>query len=157
GLASGAVAILLNKGNGTFSPAAGSPVSTLATQPVSLVSADLNGDSIPDLALIGAGESLIRLLVGNGAGGFTESSIPAYLGGARSLAVGDMNGDGEPDLAVASESNVNVLINQIPGMLEFFPVQFATIPGVAGQVSIADVNSDENPDLVFAEPTLDSA
>src|SRR5262249_19536851 len=81
GLAGGGVAILLNNGSGGFPPAAGSPVSTLATQPVSLVSADLNGDSIPDLALIGAGESLIRLLVGNGAGGFTETSNPPFPGG----------------------------------------------------------------------------
>ena len=157
GRENGDVEILLNNGSAGFSPAVGSPVSTSANDPVSLEAADLNADSIPDLALIGEGGSTIRILVGDGAGGFTETGVPAFLGGAQSLAVGDMNGDGEPDMAVTNGGNVNVLINQIPGLLEFNPVQFTTIQGSADFLTIADVNQDENADLVFAEPTLNAA
>ena len=86
-----------------------------------------------------------------------KPAVPAFLGGAQSLAVGDINGDGEPDMAITNGGNVNVLINQIPGLLEFNPVQFTTIQGLTNFLTIADVNQDENADLVFAEPTLNAA
>ncbi len=132
-------------------------MSTSANDPVSLETADLNDDSIPDLALIDRRRKHDPILVGDGAGGFTETGDPAFLGGAQSLAVGDMNGDGEPDMAITNGGNVNVLINQIPGLLEFNPVQFTTIQGLTDFLTIADVNQDENADLVFAEPTLNAA
>ena len=60
GRENGDVEILLNNGSDGFSPAVGSPVSTSANDPVSLEAADLNADSIPDLALIGEGGSTIH-------------------------------------------------------------------------------------------------
>ena len=120
------------------------------------MTADLNNDSIPDLALVNRNDSVVSILVGDGVGGFTLNTISAFIGGARSLAVGDLNGDGSPDLAVTNDSTTAILINQIPGLLEFFPLQFATIQGSTDYITIADVDRDGNQDLVYAEPEFSS-
>ena len=77
---------------------------------------DFNGDGLTDLAgseeppyLGGTGRVLV--LVGNGLGNFTATTVTSYVG--HVLGVGDFNGDARTDLIVADAGNANVAI--LPG------------------------------------------
>ncbi len=95
---------------------AGSSLLSVASQNIgnTVLTADFNGDGIPDLVILGSG---ISVLLGNGDGTFTAAPSPSNdLPGA--IAVGDFNGDGIPDLAVApafDEGNSEVLLGNGDG------------------------------------------
>jgi hypothetical protein len=97
------VTILLGNGDGTFTPAPGSPV-PVGNCPYGVAVADFNGDGKLDLAVANWNDSTVSILLGNGDGTFTPapgSPVPAP-GIPEALAVGDFNGDGKLDLAVAN-------------------------------------------------------
>jgi hypothetical protein len=78
---------------------AGSSLLSVASQNSgnTVLTADFNGDGIPDLVILGSG---ISVLLGNGGGTFTAAPSPS-ADSPGAIAVGDFNGDGIPDLAVA--------------------------------------------------------
>src|SRR5262249_52556135 len=110
------VSVLLGKGDGTFGTV------TYSTQtgfdPYSVVIADFNGDTKPDLAVANYGTNTASVLLGNGDGSFgihTDFGTGSY---PASVAIGDLNGDGKFDLAVANEGSatVSVLLGSGNGM-----------------------------------------
>jgi sugar lactone lactonase YvrE len=112
----GTVTILLGKGDGTFTPAANSPLSA-GFYPQSVAVGDFNGDGIPDLAVgndIAVGT--VRIFVGNGDGTFiVPPSSPVLVGRQPvSAVIGDFNGDGVSDVAIADgdDSMVSILLAQ---------------------------------------------
>jgi hypothetical protein len=123
------------------------------------VTADFNGDGIPDLATVGS------VLLGDGAGNFTTTEInvspvaipPSFI------AVGDFNGDNNPDLAEVSNGGmmgeyVSILLGDGKGGFASasYEGQAIYIPiGRDGdQVVVGDFNGDGLPDL--AAPTYAS-
>ena len=112
------VTILLGDGQGGFTQAEGSPVSTEGRQPVSIAVSDFNGDAKPDLAVANNGRNQFptfanaAVLLGDGQGGFSQAEgSPVEMGnGPISVVVGNFNGDGNPDLAVANIGSDNVTI-----------------------------------------------
>lgn len=96
------VTVLLGNGAGSFTQASNSPFS-VGTSPIQLVSGDFNNDGSADLAVAISGiAGDISVLVGNGQGNFTVSSLGQFGSSPfQSLAVGDYNGDGKPDIAAA--------------------------------------------------------
>jgi uncharacterized protein YfaP (DUF2135 family) len=147
----GGVAVLLNKGDGTFQPAISYPAGPM---PESVALGDLNGDGKVDLAVADANlpgpTGSVSVLLGNGDGTF--SSPVAFATGAvsTSVAVGDLNGDGKLDLAVANQgtSNVSVLLGRGDGT--FGPQ--VTYPTDSAPVALAlrDMNGDGHLDVVVA-------
>ena len=129
-----AIDVLMGNGDGTFQPAVtyfsgGSLIDTVTV-------ADMNGDGIPDLVVVGecqkigirigcGGTGTVSILVGNGDGTF-QSPVTYSSGGyeGSAIAIGDVNGDGRPDLIVtnacgnnenscgSSDGSVAVLLNE---------------------------------------------
>ena len=129
--------------------------------PYQVVSADFNGDGIPDLAVLdacspnpdcGAKNGVVTTLLGNGNGTFTATATtPAGGYDPYGIVVGDFNGDGIPDLAVVNDGSsaggtVTVLLGNGDGTFTASP----TSPETAGcddSIAVADFNGDGIPDL----------
>jgi hypothetical protein len=107
------VSILL--GNGTTTPTTGlfddaRKFSLGNKTPVSLTTADFNGDGALDLAAAHFPGHRLSVLLGNGDGTFGNRKTFSTPGSQFDIATDDINGDGRPDLAVAN-GKLSVLLN----------------------------------------------
>jgi VCBS repeat protein len=170
------VGVLLGNGDGTFQVAVayvsgGSSVSAVQV-------ADVNGDGIPDLAVVNgcgafncANEGTIGMLLGNGDGTF-QAPVIYSSGGYRtvSLAVADVNGDGKPDVVLVANPLVvdcgpfcgpgngvlEVLLGKGDGTFHA-PVTYDSGGNAAVSAAAADVNGDGKSDLVVANECFASS
>jgi hypothetical protein len=123
--------------------------------PVEVVSADFNGDGIPDVASTGsnfeAGPGVISVFLGVG-DGTLGARIDTNIGGIPlGLATADLNGDGRPDLIVGDRGNnaVRVLLGTGGGL--FAPPQTFPAGDRPYEVLAADLNGDGVLDLAVAD------
>ena len=96
----GIISVLLGDGHGSFTGAPGSPVN-VGGNPYGLATGDFNRDGNADLATVDGSTSDVRVLLGDGAGGFTPapgSPFQAGAGGSSSIVSVDLNGDANLDL-----------------------------------------------------------
>jgi hypothetical protein len=159
----GGVAILLGKGDGTFTPLTAGPDS--GDNPRFLVTADFNGDGIPDLAALSPCQAedpctgTINVMLGNGDGTFTPGATNLAAGlDPEYMVTGDFNGDGAPDLAVANNTcwngapgascSVSVLLGNGDGT--FVPAAAFVTSSALGEdegLGVGDFNGDGVADL----------
>jgi hypothetical protein len=128
----------------SFSPAVSSAV---GSGPYDVVTADFNGDGIPDLATANYYSNTVSVLLGKADGTFQPAKTSATGAKPLSLAVGDFNGDQNLDLATANKgaNSVSVLLGTGTGTF-----QAPTSVGI-GQtptsVAVGDINGDGTLDL----------
>ena len=111
-------ALLLGDGAGGFSLGDPAPV---GPEPRGLATADFNSDGSVDLVVANNewdGAQDTRVLLGDGAGHFTDAgAYPSYLE-PGAVAVGDLNGDGRQDVVTAEslegDSALGVLLGTGP-------------------------------------------
>jgi FG-GAP-like repeat/FG-GAP repeat len=140
-----AVSVLLGNRNGTFQ--AKVDYATGMT-PASVVVADVNGDSKPDLVVSNTGANTVSVLLGDGDGTFhSKVDYPTGME-PRSVAVADVSGDGTMDLVVAtsSDNTVSALLGNGDGI--FRPKVDYPTGTQPSSVAVADINGDGHPDLV---------
>jgi len=114
-LGSAEVLIFTNNGSsGSTSFVQGPHLPTPLYDPRQIAIADLNGDGLPDIAVIDAYEYTVSVYRNAGSGSFVLSK--SYPTGSDStptaLLSGDVDGDGRPDLVVGNTGTTNMIIYQ---------------------------------------------
>jgi FG-GAP-like repeat/FG-GAP repeat len=161
--------VVSNFGNGTASVLMHDPANpgkflaatTLTTggQPNQVVSADINGDGLPDLVfadLSTSGNAIVMLQNAAAPGQFAAPLDLPTGALTASVAIGDLNGDGKPDIvATTFDTNGNnggvAVFLQNPASPGTFMAPVTYPAGAQPQsVRILDVNGDGLPDLVVA-------
>lgn len=145
---SNSVTILIGDGHGGFIQAAGSPIS-VGGSPSSVATEDFNLDGKPDLAVVSFDTFFVTVLVGNGTGGFTQTTdSPGYAGiGPSFVATGDLNLDGKPDAATASYPFGAVTVSLGNGSGGFTNSSGIRAGSNTASVAVGDFNLDGKPDL----------
>jgi uncharacterized repeat protein (TIGR01451 family) len=144
------VAILLGRGNGTFSTEAGSvPVEDA---PGGIAVGNFNADGSADLAVTGLFNHGLRILLGNNSGGFfTAAGSPINVADQpKFIVAGAFNTDGLSDLAFVNGGTANAVtvmlgtgngaFSPAPGS----PISVGTDPSA---LAIGDFNRDNQFDL----------
>lgn len=113
-----------------------------------MVIADLNRDTLPDVASVAS--SQVRVAIGSGNGYFaTPTSYPTGTG-AKAVTALDLNRDGNLDLVTANPSSfsLGVLLGHGDGTFE--PAQYVSLTLSPDYVDAGDIDSDGLTDLVIA-------
>jgi hypothetical protein len=163
----------------TFKPAADPflPIG-IGNDPRGSITADFNGDGIPDLAVANSSDNNVSILLGLGDGTFQEVSDengtpirPTVGTGPVALGVGDFNGDKIPDLAVVDRGvndsqlgpqgvgDVTILLGNGDGTFRNTdaagnPLRFGSLE-TPDALAVADLHGDGIADLAVVDAGSD--
>jgi hypothetical protein len=137
----------LGKGDGTFTPDKTIP----SPYGLRILTADFNGDSAPDLAVLSSVGVFIYL--NDGDGGLTYSgSITSVYGPTTTFAAGDLNEDGKQDLifsyGVPKGTNGDLVYALGNGDGTFGSPTLLTEQITSGAITVRDLNHDGRNDII---------
>ncbi len=121
------VTVLLNNGDGTFTPAAGSPLPTSAT-PSGVAIADFTQDRLGDIAVTNNGVGTLGVYLGLGSGLFSSRLELSTPPGPDAVISTDLNGDGLPDIALTSHSSATNQVSVFLDSANFASSSVAQVP-----------------------------
>lgn len=150
------ISVLLNNGDGTFGSTTNLSRGNPPSASDSIVSADFNGDGIPDLATANNDSQSISVLLGRGDGSFSDAVVYPVSDYARGLATADLDYDGKIDL-ITSTYGGNLIILKGNGDGTFCVQPPIPIGGISFGVATGDFDTNGTPDLVkanYADNTL---
>ncbi|MBS0198428.1 MAG: VCBS repeat-containing protein [Planctomycetes bacterium] len=140
------IRFMRNEGGGAFA-SAGEPVRDLYAY--ALAAGDFNGDGRMDVAMgtVVGYSSVVRMLLGQGNGGFSWAGDTSINGGIQSLAAGDFDADGKVDLvAGVSSSGSNLRTYQGQGNGGLYWIGDTPQGGTVLALAAADLNGDRRPE-----------
>ncbi|QRO00671.1 VCBS repeat-containing protein [Archangium violaceum] len=139
------LSVLRGRGDGTFEV---TPRIPSGTRPVALVTTDLNGDGLLDVASANEGGNDVGVLLGNGDGSFRGVASAGVGTKPVALVVADVDVDGRPDLVTANEGSGDVSVLSGNGDGSFRgAASFAVGSGPVALVAV-HLDADGKPDLV---------
>ena len=140
--------LLLFSGDGRGSFQAGPKVPTEADF-LSVATADLNNDGLPDFVMGGYYGGVISVALSNGDGTFRVSNTPLSIGDTFGVVLADVNGDSRPDLIASSYSGSSALLafGRAGGEFER-PTYFGAYPANSFLMRLADVDCDSTTELI---------
>jgi FG-GAP-like repeat len=156
------VSVLLGNGAGQFHEAPGSPVPA-GHLPNDIAIVDMNGDGNPDLVIADHQSPYLRVLLGDGKGGFTlapGSPVDVHSDPhPHGVAVADFNGDGKPDVVTDSwgKNQIELLLGDGTGRLVTPGRYFAVGHRPYERLRSADFNRDGVPDVATTNLDDDTA
>lgn len=132
------------------------PFGTVAN-PGAIVTADFNGDGVPDVAVMGLQSTQVLIHPGRPGGGFGPPYVAAtFASTVQAIAAADLNRDGRPDLVVGEASgSVWSLLGNGDGT--FQAPRGVLSQALTDKIEISDLDGDGIPDLVvlyFTGPVI---
>ena len=143
------LSVARNLGTGGF--AAPAPLLSVPTLPVA---ADMNGDTVADLATFSQRERRVLLFTNDGSGAFVETDNVSIAAIPTSLILADIDGDGAPDVISVDETSLTLLENLGEGKLG--NVRQLDTMERTDAIAVADLNVDGRSDLVVRARNKDS-
>jgi parallel beta-helix repeat protein len=132
------------------------PPSMLAgpIDPTAVLAEDFNRDGNLDVAVGDQSNGDVTILLGNGAGGFSSSSLYSAGVYVSAMTSGDFNGDSYPDLAFGDNyvNGVSVMLNNGAGI--FSLESFYPLDAIHNNLLLhaSDINRDNKIDLLIGMP-----
>src|SRR6185437_5799486 len=131
-------------GDGTFAAAS---QYTADSDPLAIVAADLDGDSVPDLAVMNSSTDDVSVLLNQGDGTF-EAGIPLVSApnSPTAIAAADLDGDGENDV-IAADVGSELMVWRNAGGGKFHSPANIPLGSKASGVAVADFDGDGSIDI----------
>jgi len=141
------VQVFFGNGAGIFLPGS---LFAVDTDPASLVTADFNGDGIPDIAAANSGSGTASVLLGNGDGSFQPQQDYAVGNNPQSIASGVFSNSGFSDLVVANANDASVSVLNGNGDGSFQPQVTYAVGNIPSCVALGDLNNIGVDDIVVS-------